>query len=395
MRAARLTVGWVLVIASCAGGGDAAVDVLAPAPAEVRPRAPVGGALPGLTSAELARFQAGRDEFMTTEEADEGLGPVFNEASCVACHKLAAVGGASTRLETRFGRLVGGVFDPMAYLGGSLLQDHATACAEPEQVPMEATIVAGRRTTALFGLGLVDAVPDDSFERLAAIEAQSPDGIGGHVAHVANVVTGGTSVGKFGWKAGVPSLLQFSGDAYLNEMGITSPRFMSENCPQGDCAKLAGCDPLPEPEDDGTSVARFADFMTLLAPPPPAGDDGPGEELFEAVGCAGCHTPTLRTGASAVHALDHVTFHPFGDFLLHDMGALGDGIVQGDASGRELRTAPLWGVRYLPALLHDGRAKNVDEAIRAHDGQARAARDRYEALGARRQQQLIAFVEQL
>src|SRR5262249_49465747 len=320
MHATRLPVGLVCVLASCASGADGLDDPLAPAPAAERPRAPVGGPLPGLTSAELARFQAGRAEFMVEEEAAEGLGPVFNEASCVACHGLAAPGGAGNRLETRFGKLELGVFDPMPYAGGSLLQDHATACTTREYVPVQANVVAQRRTTALFGLGLVDAVPDDAFERLAAQEAAN--GIAGHVSHVTNLVAGGTSVGKFGWKAGVPSLLQFAGDAYLNEMGITSPRFMSESCPQGDCTKLVGCDPLAEPEDDGTGGDQFADFMTMLAAPPraAAADDGGGGQLFESVRCAGCHTPTMRTGASPIAALDPVTLPPYGDLLLHHLG---------------------------------------------------------------------------
>src|SRR5262249_48385207 len=145
----------------------------------------------------------------------------------------------------------------------------------------------------------------------------------------------------------------------------------------------------------GTDVAKFADFMTMLAPPSSPRVDILGAALFGAVGCAGCHTPLLRTGASDIAALDHVLFQPFSDFLLHDMGSLADGIVQGDATGREMRTSPLGGVRFMGTFLHDGRAHTIDEAIRGHDGQASRARDRFIALDSYSRQRLLAFVQAL
>src|SRR5262249_25963550 len=160
---------------------------------------------------------------------------------------------------------------------------------------------------------------------------------------VANLVTGGTSVGRFGWKAQVPVLLQFSGDAYLNEMGITNPLFPDENCPNGDCGALL-CNPRPDLNDDGTDMQKFADFMRFLGAPPPGQVTGAvkaGQKLFANAGCASCHVPSLVTGSNAVKALDRVAFSPYSDFLLHDMGPLGDGIGQGDAKGTEFRTAPL------------------------------------------------------
>ena len=150
--------------------------------------------------------------------------------------------------------------------------------------------------------------------------------------------------------------------------------------------------------DDGTGVQRFADFMTLLAPPP----RGPvsleaqvGDGIFTTIGCANCHTRVLVTGNSPVAALSHKEFQPFSDFLLHDMGSLGDGIVQGSATARQMRTAPLWGVRTRLRLLHDGRATSLDAAILAHDGQARPARDRFTELDAVARQALIAFLKSL
>lgn len=367
-----------------------------------------GGPLNGLTPAQLAAFNAGLEEFEEEEEVDEGLGPVFNGRSCAECHSVPAIGGGSERTVTRFGKMTNGVFDPMAQFGGSLIQDQAIGPNDvpglhqfiAETVPAAATVITRRRTTSLFGLGLVDAVPDADFIALAAKQALRGDGTAGRVSIVADLVHGGTAVGKFGWKAQVPNLMQFSADAYFNEMGITSPLFAAENCPNGNCAELA-FNPAPFLNDDGAGVVAFNDFMTMLAPPQRAmqGRDrrqlDAGEKLFGALGCASCHVATHTTGSSDVAALDHKTFHPYSDFLLHDMGSLGDGIVQGAATGRELRTAPLWGLRAVTRYLHDGRAATLEEAILAHEGQGRASRDRYKALDPRERPKLLTFLNSL
>jgi CxxC motif-containing protein (DUF1111 family) len=216
---------------------------------------------------------------------------------------------------------------------------------------------------------------------------------------VTDLTTGKLAVGKFGWKNGNPTLLQFSADAYLNEMGITSPLFPNENCPDGDCSKMAQYNPRPDLNDpDGADVVAFANFMTFLGPPP-RGPRTPatecGEVVFAAIGCAICHVPTLVTGANAVPALHRKAFHPYSDFLLHDMGRLGDGIAQGAADRRQMRTAPLWGLSANATLLHDGRATNVSEAILAHDGQGRFARERFARLDSRTRDQLLAFLNSL
>jgi len=361
-----------------------------------------GDPLPGLTDQELALFEAGKDEFQEVETVENGLGPVFNEASCTSCHSDPVVGGGSARLETRFGRLKpDGSFDPMVEFGGSLLQDHGIGKVgsydyNAERVPVEATIIARRRTTPLFGLGLLDAVPDATFEALARMQARStPETVGrpNTVTDLANKV----AVGKFGWKAQVPTLLQFAADAYLNEMGITSPFFPNENCPQGDCSLLTG-NPAPGLNDDGAGVEAFANFMTLLAPPPRGPitkDVAAGEVIFMSLGCASCHVPELKTGSHPVKALAHQTFFPFSDFLLHDMGNLGDGIEQGQATGPEMRTAPLWGQREIKRFLHDGRATTIDQAIRAHDGQGAASRDAFNGLPPDSKSKLRSFLNSL
>ena len=378
-----------------AGGADAGS---APVPPEF------GEPLQGLTAAERASFDDGKVHFATAEEVDEGLGPVFNEASCVACHMGPAVGGSNGRLETRFGRRgADGGFDPLVAEGGSLLQDHGIGAVDgfafaPEVVPADANVVAQRRTTPLFGLGLVDATPDDTIRAIAAMQAGSTPQVAGTVAMVPNLVTGKASVGKFGWKNVNPSLLQFSADAYLNEMGITSPLFPTESCPQGRCGDLA-FNPVPGLNDaDGADVLAFASFMMFLAAPPRGPQTAQtvaGERVFASIGCAVCHMPTLVTGPSAVAALDGVEYHPYSDFLLHDMGSLGDGIVQGAAGATQMRTAPLWGLRVANSLLHDGRAETPLEAILAHDGQGRRARDCFKGLDDKDRNALLAFLESL
>ncbi|HEY6140053.1 MAG TPA: di-heme oxidoredictase family protein [Thermoanaerobaculia bacterium] len=368
-------------------------------PPPAPPQQGAGGPLRGLTATELAEFQDGLDDFTEVETVDEGLGPVFNERSCAACHNAGGVGGGSNRTVTRFARRVRGVFDPLENLGGSLTQDHAIGPADgsphqfrPETVPAPATIVVRRRTTPLFGLGFVDATPDATFAALAA----RPE-VPGRVNMVDNIRAGMKTAGKFGWKSQVPSLVQFAGDAYLNEMGITSADFPNENCPQGNCGELR-FNPMPGINDDGSGVAALAQFMALLAPPGRGainGDVNSGEGVFNSIGCASCHVSTLRTGPSPVAALDNKVYHPWSDYLLHDMGALGDGLEMGDAKGPEMRTAPLWGLRFVRTYLHDGRATTLDQAILAHDGQARPSRDRYVALSARDKQTLTAFLNSL
>jgi CxxC motif-containing protein (DUF1111 family) len=377
----------------------------APAPpAPVVPAPAAGASLTGLTNAQAAAFNAGRARFNRNETPATGLGPVFNESSCLECHSAPAAGGGSNRTVTRIGRRVGGAFDPLVSLGGSLIQNRALAARNgsthnfvPERVPAEATIVTQRRTTPLFGLGFVDATPDAEFIALAAAQAARGDGVAGRVNLVDNIRAGLKTVGRFGWKSQVPTLFQFAGDALVNEMGITTPDFPAENCPQGNCAELA-FNPAPGLNDSGTASVVLNDYMTMLAAPPRAAstpDSVEGERTFEAIGCASCHVATLTTGASQVTALDRKTYHPYSDFLLHDMGALGDGIEMGNATGTELRTEPLWGLRFVNRYLHDGRAVTLEQAIAAHDGQGRGARDRFAALSADAKAKLIAFLRSL
>ena len=361
-----------------------------------------GDPLPGLAAADLLAFGAGKEEFENVETPDGGLGPIFNNVSCVACHSSRATGGASAITVTRFGRTVNGIFDGYGNAGGSLLQDHAIDPAVAEVVPEDATIIAQRQSTPLFGLGLIEAIPDASI--LALANRPVRDGIKGRAAMVVDVATSQLRVGRFGWKNQVATLLTFAGDAYVNEMGITSRLFPTENAPNGDLARLAAFDLYADPEDtidpavNKSDIDAAADFMRLLAPPPtvPLTQAArSGQQLFQQINCTACHQPVLTTGASPIAAISNKNVPLYSDLLLHEMGALGDGIEHGVAKGNEFRTAPLWGLRASGPYLHDGRAMTVDEAIRAHDGEAANPRDRYLRLTPTQRQQLIAFLNSI
>ncbi len=362
----------------------------------------LGQALAGLTTAQLAAFNVGRLDFRKAETADSGLGPIFNDVSCVACHDAGGTGGASRRTVTRFGRTVNGVFDPLESLGGSLLQERSINPAIREVVPREANTVARRVTTPLFGAGLIEAIPDSAIV-LGTLRAKPP-GIAGKVSVVKDVVSGENRIGRFGWKAQQATLLAFSGDAYVNEMGITNRLFPTENAPNGNTAllarfdRVAGIEDVTDPADGRADIDRVADFMRLLAPPVRGAANATttaGEAIFARLDCAACHTPTMTTGKQAIAALSEKAVGLYSDLLLHDMGALGDGIAQGTAGARDMRTAPLWGLRARPTWLHDGRANTVDQAVRGHAGEAQSSRDRYVALSATERTQLLDFLNTL
>lgn len=363
---------------------------------------PHGKALAGLTAKERADFSAGFAEFVNVETPEGGLGPIFNDVSCVACHFQGGFGGGSRTLVTRFGRVSNGVFDPLTELGGSLLQKKAIDPAFLETVPAEANVVARRMTTPVFGAGLIEAIPDATIA--AGTVAAKPDGVRGRVALVRDVVSGTTRVGRFGWKAQVATLAAFSADAYLNEMGITGRYFPVENAPNGKRDLLARADKVLDPEDAlGAGASKSdsdlaADFMRLLAPVPPlpgADPAGPGAAVFREVGCAVCHVPSMKTGASPVAALAFKPVWLYSDLLLHDMGRLGDGIAQPPAGMSEMRTAPLWGLRVRDRYLHDGRASTLDLAILAHEGEGTVARDRFTKLTPAKRSALMAFLSSL
>jgi len=272
----------------------------------------------------------------------------------------------------------------------------------------------GRAANPLFGLGLVEAVSGQTLIDLAHSE---PSAVRGTARMVTEL--GKTRVARFGWKDDHATLRAFSAAAYLNEMGITNPDEPIEvsYCALGRkqfAVALQTNDGIEDTTDpDGRAdIDRFSDFMRALDPPPRLAQNASarnGAGLFEQAGCAGCHAPNLQTGANPASFIPKTTggiaisstldlalasrvFHPYSDFLLHDIGSLGDGITSGTAGPRMMRTAPLWGVRAKSVFLHDGRAHDLTTAILLHDGQGKTAAKAFGALNASQQQDLLNFL---
>ena len=339
----------------------------------------LGGPVSGLTPDELSRFEAGAAIFSKVHGPEDGLGPLFNGQACAECHMLPAPGGADktrNHLIVRIGRESGDRYDDMAEFGGPVLARHSVSKMLPgckldgEKNPRAATAHSERQPSALFGLGLVAAIPSETLEALAAQQA------GTDTPGRVNRVDG--AVGRFGQKAQFPALDGFIADALRNELGITNPRLPDEK--PASQAGGAACDLRPDLEDDGAAVAMLSDFVTMLAPPP-RGPVGPaeqrGEAIFHEVGCASCHVPSMRTGPSPIAALADRDVPLYSDLLLHDMGEyVADGIRQGSAGGTDWRTPPLWGLGRRLWYLHDGRATDLRTAIEQHNGEAKDSRDR-------------------
>jgi CxxC motif-containing protein (DUF1111 family) len=191
-------------------------------------------------------------------------------------------------------------------------------------------------------------------------------------------------------------LHQFAGDAYLNEMGITNPSFPHENLPQGQ-PMPPGCDTVADPEDDGSGVTAFTNFMRFLAPAPRrpvTAQVQRGEQVFSEIRCASCHVPTMMTGPNPVAALSNKPVNLFSDLLLHDVGT-GDGIEQGQAKGDDFRTAPLWGLSRRGRFMHDGRSKSFEEAILRHGVEAQIAVNGFGGLPPSDRDALLAFLGSL
>lgn len=410
-----------------AGGKVPAVRVYPPpSVGDNRLRRPtvLGDPLPDLTIQQMNQFLDGKAAFMLTQAVEAGLGPIFNGTSCVACHSSPVPGGASMLNTTRFGQNIGGRFDPLVSLGGSQLHQFAINPAAMEMIPRSANVVARRNSTPIFGLGLIEAITDSTI--IANRRTFGNDQIDGRVGMVTDVVTRRRMVGRFGWKAQHATLLSFSADAYHNEMGITNQHYLAENAPNGNLNLLEQFDTRIDPEDVAgrqpmPAFESVAHFMRLLGPPPVATLATPtvtqttrtnsltstvarpltsvaqpntaeGRILFSTVGCVQCHTPMLRTGSNPVAALNFKDVWLYSDLLLHKMGSLADGIVQADANGNEFRTPPLWGARFSAPYLHDGRAPTIDAAIRAHDGEGRLVKERYQRLTPAQQKLLTDFV---
>jgi CxxC motif-containing protein (DUF1111 family) len=350
---------------------------------------------------DAANFAANKATFEGVEDLADGLGPCYNDTSCVACHQSPDTGAASQTSEFRAGHL-DGVGNFVDAPGGSLINDRAIASAIQERISTAETVTTLRMSLSTLGDGFVECI--DSNVLIANVNAQ-PSGQRGTLFSVPVFEAGNAPrTGRFGWKNQQASLLSFAADAYLNEMGITSRLLPTENSSNGN--SVAAFDGVADPEDTENDIDAFAAFMRGLRAPgrgPITAQVTTGDSLFTQIGCAVCHTRSFTTappgtsingGAFTVPAaLGNKIIHPFSDFALHDVGT-GDGIVQngGQGSARKMRTAPLWGVRARIRLMHDGSARTVNDAILAHFGQANPSVNNYINLSAANKQALIAFV---
>ena len=407
---------------------------------------------PNLAPAAFEKHLEGDVEFeavFVTAPAvvNPGLGPIYNNVSCINCHSRDGRGrppDSDEGLVSLLFRLslpktedsIDGK-PPIPVPGfGTQLNNRAIVDADPEgkvkidyteqtlttadgtrvhlrypnytvtetyQPLPEDVEVSPRVAPAVFGLGLLEAIPEDAILAYADEADADGDGISGKPNYVWDVVQQRYALGRFGWKANQPTLLQQVAAAYHDDMGITTSLFRTEN--SAGQPQLTKHSAMPEVSDEILDVVTF--YVQTLAVPARRNVDDPqvkqGEQLFAEAQCASCHTPTLRTGVLAgVPSVSNQTIHPYTDLLLHDMGPeLADNRPDFHANGREWRTPPLWGIGLVKRVnghtnfLHDGRARDLMEAILWHGGEAEASRQAVEQMSKAERDALIAFLESL
>jgi CxxC motif-containing protein (DUF1111 family) len=362
--------------------------------------------LPGLTGGEAAVFARGDAEFERRFSPAEGLGPIFNNASCVSCHS----GDGRGFLDNALDRIGSPDDDMLRGVGGPQIQDKAIAGATPETAPSGA-FVSRRLPPPVFGVGLIEAIPASAILALADPDDRNADGISGrpNMVSIPDYLaegTGGqpTALGRFGRKAQVSDLRQQVIEAYHQDIGITTDFLPIENVNPASRHTSEALDLVADPELAASTVHAVTTYIRLLAPPEPGEmttDRERGRSLFASAGCASCHVPQFTTGPHSISALANKPVQLYSDMLLHDMGDdLADRRPDGQATGREWRTAPLWGLRLMRGflngqalLLHDGRAKNVEDAILLHGGEGKRARDAFAAMTPADRRALLDFVE--
>ncbi|MDH3623029.1 MAG: hypothetical protein OEQ49_04085 [Myxococcales bacterium] len=342
----------------------------------------VGAPLSGLDEGELAAFERGRALFDRDFSYAEGVGPSFNGDACRSCHFDPVIGGSgpSDVDAMRQGAFAGDVF--VTPIGGTGLPRHHVTATRPEADP-EASFFEPRQTPTTLGLGLLERVGRETIEALADPDDLDRDGIAGR----AHLLDDGR-LGRFGWKANLPSIREFVRDALTNELGMTVPVE-----PGFSFGGAEDEDDTIDPELDTETIDGIATFIAFLAPPPRTRVDteveDAGELLFEGAGCGGCHVPSLETA-------DGIEVRAYTDLLLHDVApADALGIEEGAAGFRDFRTPPLWGLHDTAPYMHDGRASTIEEAIAAHEGEADQSRAAVEALDGVQRAALLAFLRSL
>jgi CxxC motif-containing protein (DUF1111 family) len=366
-------------------------------------------------------FALDQAQFERRHDASTGLGPVFNATACVECHNNGVAGAASQFTEQRVGHndANGNFVNPTIAINGgantitgrSIVNDRSICPQAQEHVPDTENVRTLRAVLNTLGDGFVESVDDKTYLAIAANQAAATSGmIHGEVIQVPILeAPGNTGVGKFGWKDQDPTLLSFSGDAYLNEMGVTNrlkPKDVASVC-------KVTTDPEDTPDALGMAdIDHFTQFIrgtqapprdTILAETP---DAIAGQSLFNSIGCVTCHVATLATAPPGTvlnggtymvpAALGNKVFHPYGDFLLHDVGT-GDGIVQAGPAdtANKLRTVPLWGLHIKSRFMHDNASTTLRDAIQRHAGEAQDVLQNFHLLSASQQQQLITFLKSL
>jgi len=361
-------------------------------------------------------FGANQATFEEVDGVDKGLGPLYNAQSCVSCHQNPVTGGISQVTELRVGHKDsrGNFVNPSITINNgqttipnrSLVNDRAVCAQAQERTPGSENIRTFRTSLNTLGDGFVEAIDSNMLVNIANRQpSQSGGRIAGEFIQVPVLESPGqVRGGRFGWKNQHASLLSFSSDAYLNEQGITN------RLSPTDVTTI--CKTTSDPEDEDNDIDRFATFMRATKAPPvdaallATSDAQTGQQLFSSIGCNICHLTSITTappgtvingGAFVVPAaLGSKVIHPFGDFLLHDVGT-GDGIVQNGPTdtANKMRTAPLWGVRTRDRLMHDGESLTRNDAILRHAGEATSVINNYRNLSTTQKNQLITFLNSL
>jgi CxxC motif-containing protein (DUF1111 family) len=395
-----IVLGTILVAFSVAAGCDSPGATSA---ANELDAVELGGPLPGLTPEQRARFEQGHALFRRIFTPEEGLGPLFNENACNACHTDPADGGTGDQLiirATHYTPETG--CDLLLDEGGDNLRQQVTPALrahgiEGDEIPERANAVGRVDVPFLFGLGLVEAIPEETILAREDPNDERGDGITGRAAR-----TPDGRVARFGRKGHITTLFDFNEEALRLEMGLTTPIHPEELGPnRGPLPE--GVDPAENPEVDMETIQLLTDFVRFLAPLPRSIPDDPairaqieqGEEIFEAIGCTSCHTPYMETGPNEVEALDRKRVYLYSDLLLHDMGESLADVCGPDAGPSEVRTEMLMGLQHRDLFLHDGRAGSVEEAIEMHGGEAAPARDRFMQLNFGQRAALIRFLDSL
>ncbi len=364
------------------GGAEMVSEGLIPPETPMADVGSYGGPFRDLSTAEADRFLRGRSAFDRDRFLSEGLGERFNGDSCRACHFDPVPGGAGP-LDVNVVRQ--GIFDANGFTApalGTVTHRHSAATDARNPVDDAANFFEQRQTPPLFGLGLIEQIPDATI--LANEDPNNTTGISGR----ANILPGGR-VGRFGWKADVPSVDEFGRDATSTELGLTLPEQMGLTF-----GRTTDGDDVADPEVQLDELGDMVFWLKMLAGPPRQRTDtaaeDQGEALFATAGCDGCHIPSMQT-------MDGMPVDLYSDLLLHDVTPAGTdrGIASADASITEFRTTPLWGLGTTAPYWHDGRASTIAAAILLHFGEADASRTAYEGLTQAEKDALHAFLQSL